>query len=72
MAVRDVVSACEVGADDVMGTDNCQGDLVQACLSCGPQRDTDSKGLRRKLTGKGFQGECPLSKYWRMHHFKMM
>ena len=53
MAVRDVMSACEVGADDIMGTDNCQGDLVQSCSGWTTEGDTDSKRLRRKLTGKG-------------------
>ena len=62
MAVRDVVPACEVGAGDIMGTDNCQGDLVQSCSGWTSEGDTDSKRLRRKLTGKGFKGECPPTK----------
>ena len=46
MAVRDVVPACEVGAGDIMGTDNCQGDLVQSCSGWTAEGDTDSKRLR--------------------------
>lgn len=72
MDVRDVVSAPEVGADDIMQTDNCQGDLVHSFSSWTTDGGADSKRLWRKLAGKGFKGELPPDEYCTIQHFKMI
>ena len=53
------MSAHEVRADDIMQTDNCQGDLVHRFSSWATDGGADSKRLWRKLAGEGFKGEPP-------------
>lgn len=52
-----MVSAHEVGADDIMQTDNCQGDLVHRFSPWATDGGADSKKLWRKLAGKGYEGK---------------
>lgn len=60
MAERDVGSACEVGADDIMGTDNCQGDLVQSCSSWTTEEILTQKGSGGSSQVKVLRESVPL------------
>lgn len=68
---RNVACAHKTGADDIMQTDDCQGDLVHPFSSWTTDGSADSKSLQRKLAGKGFKGEAIPCKYPIMHFFKM-